>query len=48
MDIGTGIAIAGVWMFAGVVILGGSSNSAGWISIFIASGLTTVFLTFFG
>ena len=45
MDIGTGIAIAGVWLFSGIVIGPGRANLLGmWLSIFIALGLTTILL----
>ena len=42
MDIGTGIAIAGVWLFSGIVIGPGQASDCG--SIFIALGLTIIFL----
>ena len=45
MDIGTGIAIAGVWLFSGIVIGPGRASDAGtWVSIFIALGLTIILL----
>ena len=45
MDIGTGIAIAGVWMLPALSAISKSVTGGGmWVSIFIAIGMT-VFLT---
>jgi len=44
MDIGTGIAIAGAWLFAGMVSISASTSNLGmWLGIFCAIGVT-VFL----
>lgn len=41
MDIGTGIAIAGVWLFAGILGASSSTNNRGmWFAIIIAAIVT--------
>jgi hypothetical protein len=41
MNIGTGIAIAGVWAFAGAALLSPQVTSIGtWISVIVAIGIT--------
>lgn len=44
MDVGTGIAIAGVWVFVSVAWASGKASAAGmWVSL-IAAVFVTVFL----
>ena len=46
MDIGTGIAIAGVWLYAGIVVSSSNVTSIGsYISIACAIGIT-IFLAY--
>lgn len=48
MDIGTGIAIAGAWLFAGMLGISPNVSSFGmWIGIIISATIT-VFLTLIG
>lgn len=45
MDIGTGIAIAGVWLFAGAAFFSKGVSATGmWLALFVAIGIT-IFLS---
>lgn len=48
MDIGTGIAIAGVWIFLGMACLSNTITSAGVWMAFVATLVITLLLGVFG
>jgi len=45
MDIGTGIAIAGVWIFAGLVGASNTTTSLGLYIGIVVAVLTTIYLS---
>ena len=44
MDIGTGIAIAGVWVMVGAVALSKTITSYGWVLSLVIAIIVTVYL----